>query len=120
MTNPKTSSKTVTLDELQVLMNFHHTKDTWNKADTENISIAYDDQYKDFEVVTAETNVRKGRISKLQAEITAWAEGQITAFMYQKKTVNAFVLTFADDVLSIELGFESVDKADTESEDTAL
>lgn len=120
MTNPKTPSKTVTTDELAVLMNFYHTKDTWDKAGTANISIAYDDQYRDFEVITSETNVRKGRISKLQAEITAWAEGQITAFMYQKKTVNAFVLTFADDVLSIELGFESVDMADAESEDTAL
>lgn len=117
MTNPKTPSKTLNLDELSVLMNFHHTKDTWDKAGTANISIAYDDQYRDFEVITAEKNVRKGRISKLQAEITAWAEGQINAFMYQNKKVNAFVLTFADDVLGIELGVESVDSADTESVD---
>ena len=120
MTNPKTPSKTVTTDELAVLMNFYHTKDTWDNAGTANISIAYDDQYRDFEVITAEENVRKGRISKLQAEITAWAEGQITAFMYQKKTVNAFVLTFADDVFGIELGFESVDMADAESVDATL
>lgn len=118
MSNPKTTSKTLTVDELSVLMNFYHTKDTWDKAGTANISIAYDDQYRDFEVITAEENVRKGRISKLQAEITAWAEGQITAFMYQNKKVNAFVLTFADDVLGIELGFESVGIADTESENT--
>ena len=118
MSNSKITPKTLTLDELSVLINFYHTKDTWDKAGTANISIAYDDQYRDFEVITSETNVRKGRISKLQAEITAWAEGQITAFMYQKKTVNAFVLTFADDVLSIELGFESVDSADAESVDT--
>jgi hypothetical protein len=115
MSNPKTTPKTLTVDELLVLMNFYHTKDTWDKAGAANISIAYDDQYRDFEVITAEENVRKGRISKLQAEITAWAEGQINAFMYQGKKVNAFVLTFADDVLSIELGFESVDIAATES-----
>lgn len=119
MSNPNTTPKTLTLDELSVLMNFYHTKDTWDKAGAESISIAYDDQYRDFEVITADKNVRKGRISKLQAEITAWAEGQITAFMYQNKKVNAFVLTFADDVLGIELGFESVDSADTESTDTA-
>lgn len=119
MSNPKTTPKTLTVDELLVLMNFYHTKDTWDKAGAANISIAYDDQYRDFEVITAESNVRKGRISKLQAEITAWAEGQITAFMYQNKKVNAFVLTFADDVLGIELGFESVDMADAEPTDTA-
>lgn len=118
MTNPKTTSKTLTLDELSVLINFYHTKDTWDNAGTANISIAYDHQYRDFEVITAEENVRKGRISKLQAEITAWAEGQITAFMYQNKKVNAFVLTFADDVLGITLGFETVDIAGAESTDT--
>ena len=118
MSNPKTTSKTLTVDELSVLMNFYHTKDTWNNAGTASISIAYDDQYRDFEVITAEESVRKGRISKLQAEITAWAEGQITAFIYQNKKVNAFVLTFADDVLGIELGFESVDTAGAESTDT--
>ena len=118
MSNHKATPKTLTTDELAVLMNFYHTKDTWDKAGTANISIAYDDQYRDFEVITAETNVRKGRISKLQAEITAWAEGQITAFIYQNKKVNAFVLTFADDVLGIELGFESVDTAGAESTDT--
>lgn len=105
MSNPKT----LTLDELSVLMNFYHTRNTWDEMGAANVSIAYDHQYRDFEVITAEQNVREGRISKLQAEITAWAEGQINALMHQNKKVNAFVLTFADDVLSIELGFESED-----------
>ena len=54
MSNSKITPKTLTTDELAVLMNFYHTKDTWDKAGTANISIAYDDQYRDFEVITAE------------------------------------------------------------------
>lgn len=116
MSNPKTLSKTLTLDELSVLMSFYHTAQAWNKADTAKVSIEYDSQFKDFLITTSEKNARKGRFSKLQAEITAWAEGQITAFMYKNKNVSAFVLTLADDVLSIELAFESVDIADAEPE----
>lgn len=114
-TNTQTTTKTLTLDELSVLMSFHYAKDSWDKEDTAHVSIEFDNQYKDFLISTSEKNVRAGRFSKLQAEITAWADGQIKAFYYQNKKVNTFVLTFADDVLSIELGFES----EAGTEDTA-
>lgn len=116
MSKSKTTSKAVTLDELSVLMSFFYTKESWDKEDTAQVSIEYDNEYKDFLIETSEKNVRPGRFSKLQAEITAWADGQIKALFYQNKIVNAFVLTFADDVLSIELGFES----DVGAEDTAV
>lgn len=111
MSDSKTTSKTLTLDELSVLMNFHYAKEAWNKEDTAQVSIEYDNEYKDFLITTSEKEVREGRISKLQAEITAWADGQIKSLYYANKNVNAFVLTFSDDVLSIELGFESEDVA---------
>lgn len=111
MSESTNTAKTLNLDELSVLMSFYYAKESWDKEDTAQVSIDFDNEYKDFLVVTNEKNVRPGRFSKLQAEITAWADGQIKALFYQNKIVNAFVLTFADDVLSIELGFESADTA---------
>ncbi|PNK59473.1 hypothetical protein [Psychrobacter sp. FDAARGOS_221] len=116
MSESTNTTKTVTLDELSVLMSFHYAKEAWDKEDTAQVSIDFDNEYKDFLVTTSENNVRPGRFSKLQAEITAWADQQIKTFSYQNKNVNAFVLTFVDDVLSIELGFESdAEQVDTEA-----
>lgn len=116
MSESTNTTKTVTLDELSVLMSFHYAKEAWDKEDTAQVSIDFDNEYKDFLIETNEQNVRPGRFSKLQAEITAWADSQINALYYQNKIVNAFTLTFADDVLSINLGFES----DVGSDDTVV
>lgn len=118
MSNSTATPKSVTLDELSVLISFHYAKADWNKEDTAQVSIDFDNEYKDFLITTSETNVRPGRFSMLQAEMTAWADSQIESLQYQNKIVNAFVLTFADDILSIELGFES--ESEVETEDTAV
>lgn len=96
--------KKLSIHELNILTNFNYARSSWSGEDTKTIKIEYDHEYKDFSVVTAEKTVRKNRISKLQAEITAWAEGQLKAFEYQGLMVNAFQLTFENDELGIELG----------------
>lgn len=111
MSESTNSTKTLTLDELSVLMSFYYAKEAWDKEDTAQVSIDFDSEYKDFLITTNEQDVRPGRFSKLQAEITAWADSQIKALYYQDKIVNAFALTFADDVLSIDLGIETEDTA---------
>lgn len=104
--------KKLTLHELNALTNFNYARTSWNIDDTKTVKIEYDSQYKDFAVITSEKNVRKNRISKLQAEITAWAEGQLKNFEYQGLVVGVFHLVFENEVLGIELGF--VANADTE------
>lgn len=111
--------KTLTLHELNTLTNFNYARTAWNTDDTKTIKIEYDSEYKDFAVITSEKNVRKNRISKLQAEITAWAEGQLKTFEYQGLMVGVFHLVFENEVLGIELGFvQKDDTATTTNEQT--
>lgn len=107
--------KTLTLDELNILTNFNYARTSWSAEDTSTVKIEYDSEYQDFAVITAEKNVRKNRISKLQAEITAWAEGQLNTFKYQGKQVSVFNLTFENDLLGIELVLQETAEAETAS-----
>ena len=107
--------KTLTLDELNILTNFNYARSAWNAEDTSTVKIEYDSEYQDFAVITAEKNVRKNRISKLQVDITAWAEGQLNNFKYKGKEVNVFNLTFGNDLLGIELVLQETAEAETAS-----
>lgn len=106
--------KTLTLDELNTLTNFNYARSAWNAEDTSTVKIEYDSEYQDFAVITAEKNVRKNRISKLQAEITSWAEGQLNSFKYQGKQVSVFNLTFENDLLGIGLVLAPQETAEAE------
>ena len=107
--------KTLTLDELNILTNFNYARSAWNAEDTSTVKIEYDSEYQDFAVITAEKNMRKNRISKLQAEITAWSEGQLNSFKHRGKEVNVFNLTFGNDLLGIELVLQETAEAETAS-----
>lgn len=108
--------KKLSIQELNTLANFNYARTAWDKDDTQTVKIEYDNEYKDFAVITAEKNVRKNRISKLQAEITAWAESQLKSFEYQGLTVGVFHLVFENNELGIELGFVAKTTASDESQ----
>lgn len=97
--------KTLSIHELNTLTNFNYARMAWDGNDTKTVKIDYDAEYQDFLVTTSEKNVRKNRISKLQAEITAWAEGQLKSFGYAGLTVTAFQLSFENEAFGIELAF---------------
>lgn len=109
--------KTLSVHELNTLTNFNYARTAWNSDDTKTVKIEYDSEYKDFAVITAEKNVRKNRISKLQAEITAWAENQLKTFEYQGLTVGMFHLIFENDELGIELAFAENTSSDTPTDE---
>ncbi|MDO4896316.1 MAG: hypothetical protein Q3971_03040 [Moraxella sp.] len=109
--------KKLTLHELNTLTNFNYARTAWNADDTETVKIEYDAEYQDFSVITSEKNVRKNRISKLQAEITAWAESQLKTFEYQGLTVGVFHLVFENDTYSIELAFAENASPDTPTDE---
>ncbi|OOR89841.1 hypothetical protein [Moraxella bovis] len=97
--------KTLSVHELNTLANFNYARSLWSGDDTKTVKIDYDAEYQDFAVITSEKNVRKNRISKLQAEITAWAESQLKSFEYAGLTVATFHLSFGNDEFGIELTF---------------
>lgn len=109
--------KKLSIHELSTLTSFNFARTAWDKDDTKTVKIEYDSEYKDFAVITAEKNVRKNRISKLQAEITAWAENQLKTFEYQGLTVGVFHLVFENDELGIELAFAENASPDTPTDE---
>lgn len=112
--------KKLTLNELNILSDFNYARANWDSEKTKTITIDYDAEHQDFLVTTSEKNVRKNRISKLQAEITAWAEGQLKSFGYAGLTVTAFQLSFENEAFGIELAFggdePAVDDSQTNEE----
>jgi len=107
--------KELSIHEFNTLTNFNYARTAWDAEDTKTVKIEYDSEYKDFAVITSEKNVRKNRISKLQAEITAWAENQLKTFEYQSLKVDTFHLVFENEVLGIELIF--VEQADNNTDE---
>lgn len=99
--------KKLPLDELNLLANFNFARSAWSSEDTQTIRVTYDDEYNDFEVITSEKNVRKGRITKLQAEIMSWADNQIKTLSFQGKTVTVLNFVFENGEVGIELAFAS-------------
>ena len=108
--------KKLTLHELNTLTNFNYARTAWNADDTKTVKIDYDAEYQDFAVITSEKNVRKNRISKLQAEITAWAESQLKSFEYAGLTVATFHLSFDNDEFGIELTFGGAETMGSKTE----
>lgn len=111
--------KTLSIQELDVLTSFNYARANWNAEDTRVVRIDYDAEYQDFAVVTAEKNVRKNRISKLQAEITAWAENQLSLFGYANLVVSVFHLSFEDGAFGLDLVFADADPNPVEDETLA-
>lgn len=110
--------KTLSVHELNTLTNFNYARTAWSEEDTKTVKIDYDAEYQDFLVTTSEKNGRKNRISKLQAQIMAWAEGQLNSFTYAGLTVTAFHLSFDNEAFGIELAFAPADNAQTALDDS--
>lgn len=112
--------KKLSIHEFNTLTNFNYARTAWDAEDTKTVKIEYDSEYKDFAVITTEKSVRKNRISKLQAEITAWAENQLNSFTYAGLNVATFHLSFDNDEFGIELTFAPADNAEIALNDKAL
>ncbi|MDO5650573.1 MAG: hypothetical protein Q4G13_00340 [Moraxella sp.] len=113
--------KTLNLDELTTLMNWHYARQNWTGEDAQSVSIVYDSEYQDFEISTTEKSSRKNRISRLKAELMTWGQNQITGLGYQGKVVTVFELTCDNHTVSLLLETRAVDElidmADVASDD---